>query len=94
MVLAEEENPPSGIKPLCWLLLATFPVTSFQDAMNCIEYYSHRWLVERYHFVLKSGCGVEKLQLEDASRIHRAFATYCIVAWLCKIRFRIPRIPV
>ena len=81
MVLAEEENPPPGVKPLCWLLLATFPVTSFQDAMNCIEYYSHRWLVERYHFVLKSGCGVEKLQLEDASRIHRAFATYCIVAW-------------
>ena len=81
MVLAEEENPPPGVKPLCWPLLATFPVTSFQDAIDCIEYYGYRWLVERYHFVLKSGCGVEKLQLEDASRIHRAFATYCIVAW-------------
>lgn len=46
-----------------------------------MEYYSYRWLIERYHFVLKSGCGLEKLQLETAERIHRALATYCIVAW-------------
>jgi hypothetical protein len=81
IVLAEEENPPPGVKPLCWLLLATFPVTSLQEAIECIKYYSYRWLVERYHFVLKSGCNVEELQLEEASRLHRAFATYCIVAW-------------
>ncbi len=81
IVLAEEENPPAGVKPLRWLLLATFPVTNLQEAIECIKYYSYRWLVERYHFVLKSGCNVEKLQLEEASRLHRAFATYCIVAW-------------
>jgi hypothetical protein len=81
IVLAEEVNPPVGVKPLCWLLLATFPVVNFADAIRCIQYYSYRWLIERYHFVLKSGCGVEKLQLEEASRIHRALATYCIVAW-------------
>lgn len=81
IVLAEEEHPPKGVKPLCWLLLATFPVTNVEEAIECIKYYSHRWLIERYHFVLKSGCGVEELQLEEASRLHRAFATYCIVAW-------------
>jgi len=81
LVLAEEENPPPSVKPLSWLLLATYPVTGFQDAIRCIEYYSYRWLVERYHFVLKSGCRVEELQLEEARRIHRALSTYCIVAW-------------
>jgi hypothetical protein len=81
MVLAEEENPPPGVKPVCWLLLATFPVKTFQDAVRCVKYYSYRWLIERYHFVLKSGCGLEKLQLETAERIHRALATYCIVSW-------------
>jgi len=80
MVLAKEENPPSGVKPVCWLLLATFPVKTFQDAVRCVKYYSYRWLIERYHFVLKSGCGLEKLQLETAERLHRALATYSIVA--------------
>lgn len=81
MVLAEESAAPSGVKPVCWLLLATFPVETFQDAIRCVRHYSCRWLIERYHFVLKSGCGMEKLQLERADRIHRALATYCIVAW-------------
>lgn len=81
VVLAEEVAPPPGVKPVCWLLLATFPVTTFDDAVRCVRYYSYRWLIERYHFVLKSGCGLEKLQLERAERIHRALATYCVVAW-------------
>lgn len=81
MVLAEEDSPPKGLEPVCWLLLVTFPIQTFDDAIRCIRYYSYRWLIERYHFVLKSGCGMEKLQLETADRIHRALATYCIVAW-------------
>lgn len=81
MVLAEEYDPPPGVKPVCWLLLATFPVETFDDAIRCLRYYSHRWLIERYHFVLKSGCGIEKLQLETADRIHRALATYSVVSW-------------
>ena len=81
MVLAEEDAPPPGVKPVCWLLLATFPVETFGDAIRCVRYYSYRWLIERYHFVLKSGCGLEKLQLETGERIHRALATYCVVAW-------------
>jgi len=81
MVLAEEDAPPEGVKPVCWLLLATFPVETFEEAIRCVKYYSYRWLIERYHFVLKSGCGLEKLQLEKAEGIHRALATYCIVAW-------------
>jgi len=81
VILAEEENPPPGVTPLCWLLLTTLPVTTFEEAVQCVRWYSYRWLVERYHFVLKSGCRLEELQLEKAERIQRALATYCIVAW-------------
>lgn len=81
VILAKEENPPHGVTPICWLLITTLPVDSFEDALCCIKWYSHRWLVERYHFVLKNGCRVEQLQLEKADRIKRAVATYCIVAW-------------
>lgn len=82
VILAQEESPPPGIRPVRWLLFTTLPVNTFQEAVQCLRWYSYRWLVERYHFVLKSGCNLEKLQLEDGSRIHRALATYSIVAWL------------
>lgn len=81
VILAEEERPPKGVKPVSWLLLATWIVETFEEAVKCVSYYSYRWLIERYHFVLKSGCGVEKLQLEKAEGIEKALATYCIVAW-------------
>ena len=33
------------------------------------------------HFVLKSGCRIERLQLETVQRLDRALATYAVVAW-------------
>jgi len=38
----------------------------------CVRWYSYRWLIERFHFALKSGCNIEQLQLESADRIMRA----------------------
>ena len=81
VVLAEEEHPPEGEKAISWLLLTTLPVNSFEDACRCLERYSKRWIIERYNFVLKSGCRLEELQLESADRLERALATYSIVAW-------------
>ena len=46
-----------------------------------MRWYALRWLVERYHYVLKSGCRIERLQLETAARLDRALATYAVVAW-------------
>jgi hypothetical protein len=80
-VLVEELSPPPGTKAVCWLLLTTLPVASLEQAVDCVQRYGRRWLIERYHFVLKSGCGIEKLQLEQGVRLQRAAATYSIVAW-------------
>jgi hypothetical protein len=76
-ILATEGNP-EGVE---WLLLSTLPVNSYAEAKDFIRYYSYRWLIERYHFVLKSGCGVEELQLHTRMRLARALAIYSIVAW-------------
>jgi hypothetical protein len=81
VIQAREENPPTGVKPVSWLLLTTLPINGFTDALQCLRWYSYRWLIERYHYVLKSGCRLEQLQLETADRIERALATYSIVAW-------------
>jgi len=79
-VLVEEEHPADGVLPLCWLLLTSWPVVSLADALQVVGWYVLRWLIERYHFVLKSGCQVEALQLQTEARLERAAAVYCLVA--------------
>jgi hypothetical protein len=81
VILAVEDNPPPGVEPVCWLLLTTLAVSCFEDVVECLRWYTYRWLIERYHYVLKSGCRLEQLQLETSARIYRALATYTIVAW-------------
>lgn len=81
VVWAVEEMPPSGEKAIAWLLLTTLEVRNFEQASRCLRWYSYRWLIERYHYTLKSGCRLEQLQLETADRLERALATYAIVAW-------------
>jgi Transposase DNA-binding/Transposase Tn5 dimerisation domain len=81
VVLAEEINPPEGAKPLRWLLLTSYPLTSFADACQILDWYAYRWLLERYHFVLKSGCHLEALQLSTKQRLQVALSLYSIVAW-------------
>jgi hypothetical protein len=56
VVLAQEQNPADDTTPISWLLLTTLPVNSFDQAVECVRWYSYRWLIERYHYVLKSGC--------------------------------------
>jgi len=81
IVLAEEVDPPSAKERLRWLLVTTLPVTSWADAVQVLTWYALRWRVERFHFVLKSGCQIEQLQLAHVDRLTRALATYSIVAW-------------
>ena len=77
VIFVEEIAHPSGEKPINWLLLTTLPVNNFEEAVKYLQWYTYRWLIERYHYVLKSGCGLEKLQLRTAERLKKAFATYC-----------------
>ena len=81
VISATEENPPTQQKPITWLLLTSLKVNDFEQATCYIRWYTYRWLIERYHYVLKSGCRIEQLQLKTAERIKKALATYSIVAW-------------
>jgi hypothetical protein len=80
-ILAEEPVPPPDQPPIRWLLLTTLRVQCGEEALQCVRWYACRWLIERYHFVLKSGCRVEELQLRTSERLGRALALYAIVAW-------------
>jgi hypothetical protein len=60
-LLIRETSCSDGIEPIEWLLLTTLPVNSFDEAVQCMTWYSYRWRIERYHYILKSGCRIEKL---------------------------------
>ena len=69
VIWAHEEYPPEGTEPISWLLITTLNVTSKKQACQCLRWYALRWLIERFHYVLKSGCRLEQLQLETGERI-------------------------
>jgi len=96
-LLIREFAPPTDIEPIEWLLLTTLPVSTFGEAVQCMTWYTYRWRIERYHYVLKSGCRIEKLQLETKDRLMRALAVYSIVAvrllWLTYQARQTPDIP-
>lgn len=81
LVDALEEEPPQGEKPIHWVLLTTMPVTSPDAACCMVQYYSKRWMIERFHYVLKSGCNVERLQIDDVERLKKALGIYYLIAW-------------
>lgn len=63
-----------------WKLLTSLEILELADALQCVEWYCYRWLIERFHFVLKSGTEIEKLQLEEVKRLQRAIHLYSIAA--------------
>lgn len=81
VVRACEVDPPAGEEPIEWILITDLPVATLPDAERVLDVYTQRWLIEVYFRVLKSGCGVEKLQLETAERVQNALALYQVVAW-------------
>jgi hypothetical protein len=81
VVRATELAPPAGCTPIAWILLTTLAVDSFAAASRCVAYYALRWRVERFHYTLKQGCTVERLQFDTAHALQNALALYSIVAW-------------
>lgn len=74
-LLAKEEER------ICWKLLTTLEVKSAADVLNCVRWYTYRWLMERFHYVLKSGTKIEQLQLKQASSLQRAISVYSLAAF-------------
>lgn len=66
---------------ICWKLLTTLEVASLADVMKYIKWYTYRWLIERFHYVLKSGTKIEELQLKDAISLQKAISVYSLASF-------------
>jgi len=80
LVRITELNPPKGCEPIEWILTTSLPIESVADAMTVVEYYVQRWKIERFHFVLKSGMGAEKIQQRSYERIKPVLLIYSVIA--------------
>ncbi|MCA1617073.1 MAG: IS4 family transposase [Acidobacteria bacterium] len=80
-VWVKERNPPAGVEPIEWMLLTNVEVSSFEDAVERIQWYGIRFSIEVYHKVLKSGCQVEAARLATAEKLKKHLALLCVVAW-------------
>jgi hypothetical protein len=81
VVEVTEVDPPAGVTPLHWRLLTTLPVATLADCTRVLDGYARRWLAERFHYVLKSGCRLEHRQLESVGGWQRATVVSSVVAW-------------
>jgi len=71
LVRAWEPDAPAGCEAVEWLLLSSLPVESLAEAQRCVAWYTCRWLCEDYHQCLKTGCQIERRQLDDGADIAR-----------------------
>jgi hypothetical protein len=79
-----KEEPTSGRKEedmIHWKLLTSIEVKSVAEVLQCAKWYSYRWLIERFHYVLKSGTRIETLQLKQAESLQKAVMVYSIAAF-------------
>jgi hypothetical protein len=80
MIDARESNAPAGVEALHWRLWTNLPATTLAEIQAVLRYYGFRWRIEDFHLTLKSGCQIEKLELEDAERLIKAAILYSAVA--------------
>lgn len=76
-----ERKPPSGQPAVEWFLLTNLPVDSHKAIAFAVDCYRSRWTIEEYFKALKTGCQIEKRQLESAASLLNALAIFAPIAW-------------
>jgi hypothetical protein len=75
-----EVDPPVGAEPLEWLLVTNVAGVDATSAWERVDWYAKRWTVEEYHKGLKTGLGLEELQLTTPTGLRNAIALLSVVS--------------
>jgi hypothetical protein len=75
-----EPNPPAGQEPLEWVLFTNHEIRQADDALQVIEWYQCRWIIEEFHKAMKTGCGVENPQFQYVDRLEPVIILLSVVA--------------
>lgn len=81
VVVVEELHPPAGEQPVTWRLYTTESIDTPADIERIVDGYRCRWRIEELFKVLKTGCAIEKRQLESYEALVTALAVFLPIAW-------------
>lgn len=77
-----EEDNDGQEESLHWKLLTTWPVHTIEEAIEKIEWYRSRWLIEELFRILKSGYQVESVRFDDG----KAIINWCALRLLMAVK--------
>jgi len=76
-----EPEPPEGETPVEWVLYTSEPIDTAEQALQVVDWYRARWVIEEYFKALKTGCAIEQRQLGDLHALSNALALLAPIAW-------------
>ena len=74
-----------------WILLTTLPISTIEDIKIVAKYYANRWVIERYHYILKQVMRIEQIQIDDLIRLSNVLQIYAVIAWYVLLLYRLGR---
>jgi hypothetical protein len=80
VVHVRELNPPAGATALEWVVLTNVPTADLAGAVERLEWYRCRGVIEEYHKAQKTGCGIEEMQFTTRRALSAAVAMISVVA--------------
>lgn len=76
-----EASPPPSEPQVEWTLLTSEPADTPEALLRIVDCYRARWLVEEFFKAMKTGCAIEKRQLESFASFSKAIAFFAPMAW-------------
>jgi len=82
VIYVREDRQDEAVEPVEWFLMTNEKVEDVESAYEKAEWYMRRWKIEQFHYVLKSGCRVEKLQERTMEKTTMLVLMYSVIATL------------
>lgn len=76
-----EPKPPVGQSPVEWVLLTSEDIETPEALQRVVDLYRKRWLIEDFFKALKTGCSLEKRQVESFAALRKVLALLAPIAY-------------
>ena len=80
VVHVQEIDVPDGLDAVDWKLYTTEPIETPEQVIAVVDHYRTRWMIEEYFKALKTGCSLEKRQVESRRALLNTLALYAPLA--------------
>jgi hypothetical protein len=75
-----EHDCPKGEQAIEWYLVTNEPIGTTEQVAAIVDAYRARWVIEELFKALKTGCQIEKRQLESYEALRNALALFLPIA--------------